>query len=273
MVDIPQHAAGRQTHDRVRLIGAIPPDEGARADDLHLGDRCPTEHLEPHRPILSVDAEAVAGRRLGQRVPFPPVREQLAMGDDSDGRAPYFVQYVGREAAALDTLGGTALSRSKQVYTGGYTIETTLDPKALDTAVNAVRPAQDRGHLADAIAERHQPVRDLQMELFAASLSNVALREEFVPRFLGWRAVVGAAVRDAIAYYRIEFPVSAEAITCWIIDFWTGMEFEMLLGIEEHVAHHEEALDLMQLLLERLDAEASLPEQSTAGIQPPDGGA
>src|SRR4051812_33313205 len=61
--------------------------------------------------------------------------------DDSEGRAPYFVQYVGREAAALDTLGGTASSRRKQVYNGGYTIETTLDPKALDTAVSAARQA------------------------------------------------------------------------------------------------------------------------------------
>jgi penicillin-binding protein 1A len=61
--------------------------------------------------------------------------------DDSEGRAPYFVQYVGREAAALDELGGTASSRSKQVYTGGYTIETTLGPKALDTAVSAARQA------------------------------------------------------------------------------------------------------------------------------------
>src|SRR5438309_4322823 len=56
---------------------------------------------------------------------------------DDVGRAPHFVQYVGREAAALDELGGTSASRSKQVYTGGYTIETTLDPKTLDAAVNA----------------------------------------------------------------------------------------------------------------------------------------
>jgi penicillin-binding protein 1A len=58
---------------------------------------------------------------------------------DDNGRAPYFVQYVGREAAGLDELGGTSASRSKRAYTGGYTIETTLDPKALDTAVSAVQ--------------------------------------------------------------------------------------------------------------------------------------
>ena len=59
--------------------------------------------------------------------------------DPTVDRAPYFVQFVGREASALDELGGTAASRSKQVYTGGYTIETTLDPKALDAATNAAR--------------------------------------------------------------------------------------------------------------------------------------
>lgn len=98
----------------------------------------------------------------------------------------------------------------------------------------------------------------VQMELFAASLSNAALRAEFVPRLHSWRAVIEAAVRDALAYYQLVLPVSAQAIACWIVDFWIGMEFEMLLGIEDRVAHHEEALDLMQLLLERLDAEASL---------------
>ena len=97
----------------------------------------------------------------------------------------------------------------------------------------------------------------VQMELFAASLSNAALREEFVPRFLAWRAVIEAAVRDALSYYRLELPVSAEAIACWISDFWIGMEFEMLLGIDDRVAHYGEALDLMQRLLERLEAGAS----------------
>lgn len=112
----------------------------------------------------------------------------------------------------------------------------------------------------------------VQMELFAASLSNAALREEFVPRFLAWRAVIEAAVRDALAYYQLELPMSAEAIACWISDFWIGMEFEMLLGIEDCVGHHREALDLMQLLLERLDAEASPLERGAARTEPPGAG-
>ncbi|MBV8984151.1 MAG: transglycosylase domain-containing protein, partial [Acidimicrobiia bacterium] len=54
-------------------------------------------------------------------------------------RAPHFVQFVGREMSTLDELGGTNASRAKQAYTGGYTIETTLDPKALDAATSAAR--------------------------------------------------------------------------------------------------------------------------------------
>lgn len=100
----------------------------------------------------------------------------------------------------------------------------------------------------------------VQMEIFAASLSNLALREEFLPRINAWRSIIHAAVRDALSYYRLTLPVSAEAIACWICDFWVGMEFEMLLGIEDRVAHHEEALDLMQWLLERLDADSHEPD-------------
>jgi membrane peptidoglycan carboxypeptidase len=56
------------------------------------------------------------------------------------GKAPHFVGYVGREAAGLDELGGPdAEARSHRVFTGGYTIETTFDPKAYDVAVDSVK--------------------------------------------------------------------------------------------------------------------------------------
>jgi penicillin-binding protein 1A len=54
-------------------------------------------------------------------------------------RAPHFVDYVIREASGLDELGGTRESRGHQVFTGGYTIKTTLDPKAFDAAEKAAR--------------------------------------------------------------------------------------------------------------------------------------
>ncbi|MGH9179921.1 MAG: transglycosylase domain-containing protein [Acidimicrobiales bacterium] len=54
------------------------------------------------------------------------------------GSAPYFVEYVKREAAALEELGGTADTRRSQLYTGGYTIKTTLDPAATQAASAAI---------------------------------------------------------------------------------------------------------------------------------------
>ncbi|HVE47380.1 MAG TPA: transglycosylase domain-containing protein [Acidimicrobiales bacterium] len=54
-------------------------------------------------------------------------------------RAPHFVELVKREAAGIDELGGSRESRGKQLFTGGYTVRTTLDPKAFDAAVKAVQ--------------------------------------------------------------------------------------------------------------------------------------
>ncbi|GAC1518673.1 MAG: hypothetical protein NVS2B16_24240 [Chloroflexota bacterium] len=101
----------------------------------------------------------------------------------------------------------------------------------------------------------------VQMELWAAGLSNPALRQEVLPRVLAWRRLVEAGVREALEHYELDLPLSANAIACWISSFWWGMEFEMLLGMSEEDAHHLEALDAMQKLLEDLDAHAlrSLP--------------
>lgn len=96
----------------------------------------------------------------------------------------------------------------------------------------------------------------VQMELWAASLSNEELRKNFVPRFMEWRRVIEHAVRDALAHYQLELPASPEAIATWILDFWAGMEFEMLLGISGEQTHHQEALDALQQLLEHYDRQA-----------------
>jgi AcrR family transcriptional regulator len=109
----------------------------------------------------------------------------------------------------------------------------------------------------------------VQMELWAASLSNEALRENFVPRIMEWRRVVENAVRDALAHYQLDLPVSPEIIATWIGDFWFGMEFEMLLGISEEQAHHQKALDAFQQLLEHFDNQASsFPAPARTGTDP-----
>ncbi|MBA2608023.1 MAG: penicillin-binding protein, partial [Actinobacteria bacterium] len=58
---------------------------------------------------------------------------------EGGGRAPHFVAYVEREAKTLDALGGSAETRSAQLFTGGYKIETTLEPKVFDATVASVQ--------------------------------------------------------------------------------------------------------------------------------------
>jgi membrane peptidoglycan carboxypeptidase len=75
--------------------------------------------------------------RQAQAAPLTAVPEKP--GGGAGMLAPHFVGYVQREASGLDVLGGSSASRGKQLYTGGYVIETTLDRKALDAATQAVQ--------------------------------------------------------------------------------------------------------------------------------------
>lgn len=75
----------------------------------------------------------------------------------SSAKAPHFVEYVKREAAGIDELGGSPESRGKQLFTGGYTIDTTLDPKAFDAAVKAVQANLGREDDPEAAVATVQP--------------------------------------------------------------------------------------------------------------------
>jgi penicillin-binding protein 1A len=66
-------------------------------------------------------------------------RQSTGRGPGSASKAPDFVAFVGREAAKIDALGSTEDARRKQAFTGGYTIETTVDLKATDAAVESVK--------------------------------------------------------------------------------------------------------------------------------------
>jgi len=153
--------------------------------------------------------------------------------------------------AMLDEANHRLLERQTQMYT---------------TPSNfAAKWAQARAFYEEDLASGFVRV---QMELWAASLSNEALREQFVPRFMAWHRVIEDAVREALVHYRLQLPVSPEALATWIVDFWVGMEFEMLLGIPESQAHHQQALDAMQRLLEHFDRQASSqPALSTTDIR------
>jgi AcrR family transcriptional regulator len=94
----------------------------------------------------------------------------------------------------------------------------------------------------------------LLMELMGASFHDEELRREFVPRLSGWSRLVEAAVADFIARSGLDLPVSAQAISAWIVWFWTGMEASMMLGIDEKDGHQREALEAVATLLRRIEA-------------------
>lgn len=77
---------------------------------------------------------------------------ELAPPPERDAVAPHFVEYVKREALALDELGPTVEARRQALFTGGYTIETTLDLEAYRAAEEAVTGQLDEpGDPASAV--------------------------------------------------------------------------------------------------------------------------
>ena len=94
----------------------------------------------------------------------------------------------------------------------------------------------------------------LLMELMGASFHDEQLRHEFVPRLSQWHRLVHAAVVEFIDHSKLELPVSAQAISAWIVWFWTGMEAGTTLGITEKDGHQRAALEAMAKLLRRVEA-------------------
>jgi penicillin-binding protein 1A len=54
-------------------------------------------------------------------------------------KAPHFVEYVKREARDLEALGPDTRTRLNRLFSSGYSIKTTLDPKVFDATQAAVR--------------------------------------------------------------------------------------------------------------------------------------
>lgn len=92
------------------------------------------------------------------------------------------------------------------------------------------------------------------MELYAASMSSPALREEFRPRMNAWFDVVGKAVAEAFEHYGLDLPVSPEIVSCWICNFWMGTELAMLAGTGDRRTHVA-ALKAVEDLLRGLEAQ------------------
>ena len=78
------------------------------------------------------DKEHDAARR--EPVQLAPPRPQ-----GGGALAPHFVELVKREAQTLEALGGDAATRLQRLATGGYRVETTLDPAMFEQTVESVR--------------------------------------------------------------------------------------------------------------------------------------
>lgn len=105
----------------------------------------------------------------------------------------------------------------------------------------------------------------VQAELYAASLSNPELREQFLPRIQAWKNLVFEAVREALHTHQPHLPAafSAEAIASLISEFWLGMEFARLIGGADEKARHDRALDAIEQMLIALEASAPAPSRAS----------
>ena len=149
--------------------------------------------------------------------------------------------------AVLDEANRQLLERQQKMYAAPSTF--------------ADKWAEARRFYKDDIASGFVRV---QAELWAASMSDEALREKFLPRLVAWRKLVLSGVRDAFAALeaqgvKLPAPLTAEAVACWISDFWFGMEFVDLIGGARERTEHNAALDAVGQLLETLDALAKTP--------------
>ncbi|HZQ77757.1 MAG TPA: transglycosylase domain-containing protein [Acidimicrobiia bacterium] len=84
--------------------------------------------MHQHGWLSTADLDAALAEPMTLAPPQPP----------GVTRAPHFVDFIKREVGGLDEFGDTAEDRRTRVFTGGYTIETTLDPKLFDATVAAV---------------------------------------------------------------------------------------------------------------------------------------
>jgi len=87
---------------------------------------------------------AMRGRRWLTAAEFDqalasPIELAPPQTNTGTSRAPHFTEYVKREARTIEALGARPETRALQLFTGGYTIETTFDPKVFDATHEAVQ--------------------------------------------------------------------------------------------------------------------------------------
>ena len=207
----------------------------------------------------------------------PSSRQTLVVGDDRDETSAKILDATFRQ---LCLRGYAALSIREIAKEAGvnhalinyhFGTKEKLVIEVLDAANRRLLERQQRmyqgeGGFADKWATARRFYQDdlrsgfvrVQAELLAASLSNPELREKVVPRIEAWKNVVLGGVREALKTLeacgvQLPAPFTAEAIACWVAEFWLGMEFSNLLGSNPERGEHRRALDAMQHLLQQVD--------------------
>lgn len=219
---------------------------------------------EAHAPLMEAAAGATrtkileaAFRQLGQRG-YAALSVREIAKDAGVNHALINYHFRTKDQLVIEVLDAAnqrLLERQRRMYDtpGGF----------------AEKWAQARRFYQDDLASGFVRV---QAELWAASFSNPELREKFLPRIEAWRSVVLGGVREALealeaAGTKLPAPFAADAIACFVSDFWLGMEFTNLLGSSPEQGEHRKALDAMQHLLESVDR---LLKKSSRG-EPRDG--
>src|SRR3954452_1633750 len=126
----PDHLSAAQA---AMLAGKIRSPEGlnprTKPDQVKIRRDQVLKAMQKHGWLSKQDLDAALAEPISLSPPQP------AAGI----KAPHFVELVKREASTIDALGGSPDSRGTQLFTNGYTVETTIDPKAFDAATAAVQ--------------------------------------------------------------------------------------------------------------------------------------
>ena len=149
-----------------------------------------------------------------------------------------------RDAARIATALAAGKVRHTAAHTSGWHLGT-------ETGGGAPR---DDGRGVVSVPYRH----DWQLSESGGIYRNAELREKVLPRVEAWKAVVLGGVREALKTLDscgVSLPpvFTADAIACFISEFWLGMEISNLLGSDPESGEHRRALDAMEQLLGRID--------------------
>jgi penicillin-binding protein 1A len=192
-------------------------------------------------------------------------------------RAPHFIDFVKREASGLDELGSDPETRRTKLLTGGYTIETTLDPKLFDATTAAVQARL--GEPGDPVAAVASVVPgDGAVDNLFGGLDYLSTQYGYADRGLRQPGsafkpfVYLAALRDGIDPRSVFDGRSGRRIPCYgdkPVNNYAGEDFGGKLDVDTALAHSVNVVfvDLGCQVgvrdVERAAMDAGIPDEAT----------